>query len=374
MTLPQDVIGVDIAKGWIDTFTLSTSRHERIPTTKQALARFAKACAGALVVCEASGGYERPLTEALAKAQVDCARVNPRQAREFARATGRLAKTDRVDAEILARLGMALTPKPTPLIDADRARLADLVARRDDLVAGIGREKNRARTTSDPWIAREIARLLRVLQAHLTAIEDQIAAHIDACPALAEDQRRLTTVPGIGITLSAVLIARLPELGQIDHRRIASLAGLAPHARDFRHTSRQAPRLGRPRRSPPRPLPRRLHRQPIRSSPQGIPKPPARRRKTHQSRHHSLRAEAPDNPQCNVPRRQKPPIAQCLKDSCYSPDFNPIEMAFSKLKALLRKAAERTVEGLWAAIGRLIDVFMPDECANYFAAAGYDAD
>lgn len=232
MTLPQDVIGVDIAKGWIDTFTLSTSRHERIPTTKQALARFAKACAGALVVCEASGGYERPLTEALAKAQVDCARVNPRQAREFARATGRLAKTDRVDAEILARLGMALTPKPTPLIDADRARLADLVARRDDLVAGIGREKNRARTTSDPWIAREIARLLKVLQAHLTAIEDQIAAHIDACPVLAEDQRRLTTVPGIGLTLSAVLIARLPELGQIDHRRIASLAGLAPHARD----------------------------------------------------------------------------------------------------------------------------------------------
>ena len=77
MTLSQDVIGVDIAKGWIDTFTLSTSRHERIPTTKQALARFAKACAGALVVCEASGGYERPLTEALAKAQVDCARVNP---------------------------------------------------------------------------------------------------------------------------------------------------------------------------------------------------------------------------------------------------------------------------------------------------------
>ena len=63
-----------------------------------------------------------------------------------------------------------------------------------------------------------------------------------------------------------------------------------------------------------------------------------------------------------------------MKDSCYSPDFNPIEMAFSKLKALLRKAAERTVEGLWAAIGRLIDVFMPDECANYFAAAGYDAD
>lgn len=232
MALPQDVIGVDIAKGWIDTFTLSTLRHERIPTTKRELARFARSAKGALVVCEASGGYERPLTEALAKAAVDCARVNPRQAREFARATGRLAKTDRVDAEILARMGRAISPEPTSPVDPERAQLADLVARRDDLVASIGREKNRARTAANPWIAREIARLLRVLQAHLLAVEGQIAAHIAACASLAEDQRRLTTVPGIGLTLSAVLIARLPELGQLDHRRIASLAGLAPHACD----------------------------------------------------------------------------------------------------------------------------------------------
>lgn len=129
-------------------------------------------------------------------------------------------------------MGRALNPAPTPPVDADRARLADLVARRDDLVAGIGRERNRARTTADPWIAKEIARLLRVLQAHLAAVEGQIAARIDAAPALAEDQRRLTSVPGIGPALSAVLIARLPELGQLDHRRIASLAGLAPHACD----------------------------------------------------------------------------------------------------------------------------------------------
>lgn len=232
MTLPQDVIGVDIAKGWIDTFTLSTLKHERISTTKQALARFARAAKGALVVCEASGGYDRPLTEALAKAGTACARVNPRQAREFARATGRLAKTDRVDAEVLARMGRALSPRPTAPVDPDRARLADLVARRDDLVASVGREKNRTRTTRDPWIAREIAGLLRVLQAHLKEVDGQIAAQLDACPALAEDGRRLTTVPGIGPTLSAGLIARLPELGQLDHRRIASLAGLAPHARD----------------------------------------------------------------------------------------------------------------------------------------------
>lgn len=233
MTLPQDVIGVDIAKGWIDTFTLSSRKHERIPATKQALARFARAAEGALVVVEASGGYERPLTEALGRAQVDCARVNPRQAREFARATGRLAKTDQVDAAILARMGRALELKPVPPVDPDRAHLAGLVARRDDLVAMIRAEKNRAGTTRDTWIAREIAGLLKVLQDHLKAVEEQVAAHVETCAALAAESRRLTSVPGIGPALSAVLIARLPELGQLDHRKITSLAGLAPHACDF---------------------------------------------------------------------------------------------------------------------------------------------
>ena len=232
MTLPQDVIGVDIAKGWIDTFTLSTLKHERIPTTKQALARFAGDARGALVVCEASGGYERPLLEALAQAQVDCARVNPRQARDFARADGRLAKTDRVDAAVLARMGRAMNPKPTPPACADRARLADLVARRDDLVANIRREKNRAGTARDPWIAREIAQLLRVLQAHLKEVDAEIATQVEAHAPLAAERLRLTSVPGIGPALSAVLIARLPELGHLDHRQITSLAGLAPHACD----------------------------------------------------------------------------------------------------------------------------------------------
>lgn len=232
MTLPQDVIGVDIAKGWIDSFTLSSKKHERIPATRPALARFAGAAAGALVVVEASGGYERPLTEALARAGVPCARVNPRQAREYARATGRLAKTDRVDAEVLARMGRALELPPTPPEDLDRARLSDLVARRDDLVATIRAEKNRAGTACDPWLAREIAALLDVLQAHLKAVEDVIAALIETRDRLAAEARRLRSVPGIGPTLAAVLIARLPELGQLDHRKIASLTGLAPHASD----------------------------------------------------------------------------------------------------------------------------------------------
>lgn len=230
MTLPQDFIGVDIAKGWFDVFHLTTSKHERIVTTKQSLARFVKASKGCLVIVEASGGYERPLTEALAKAGVDYARVNPRQAREFARATGRLAKTDKVDAMVLAQMGRALQLQPTPPPDPDRVRLAGLVARRDDLVSMIGAEKNRKGTTGDGWIGKEIALLIKALQSHLVAIEGQIAILIKERAPLARISARLCSVPGIGPALSAVLIARLPELGQMEPRKITSLAGLAPHA------------------------------------------------------------------------------------------------------------------------------------------------
>jgi len=232
MTLPQDIIGVDIAKDWIDVFCFPTRERERIATTKPALARFARAARGCLVVLEASGGYERPLTEALARAGTGYARVNPRQAREYARATGRLAKTDRVDAEVLAGMGRALELKPTPPVDAERARLADLVARRDDLVAALQREKNRARQARDRWITREIARLIKVLQDHLADVEAQIETLVASRESLTEQSRRLRSVPGIGPAVSASLLARLPELGQLNRRQIASLAGLAPHACD----------------------------------------------------------------------------------------------------------------------------------------------
>jgi len=232
MTLTQNYIGVDIAKGWIDVFYASSSKHERITVTKQFLAKFARAARGCLVVLEASGGYERPLTEALTKAGVDYARVNPRNAREFARSLGKLAKTDKVDAAVLARMGRALDLAPTPPPDPDRAQLAALVARREDLVTTIGRENNRLGVAVDPWIAKEISSLVKVLKSHLESVEVQIATLIETREPLATANRRLHSVTGIGPVVAAVLLARLPELGQLDHRQLASLAGLAPHARD----------------------------------------------------------------------------------------------------------------------------------------------
>ena len=201
--MPQDHIGVDVSKDWIDVHHLSTRRHARIATTPVALTRFARSARGALVVCEASGGYERPLLAALAHASVPCVRVNPRQAREFARATGKLAKTDRVDAALLARMGQVLELAPTPPEDSARARLADLMARRDDLVTAIRREKNRAGQARDGWIGAQIAHLVEVLEDHLSAVNREVEALIRATPTLPEKARRLRSMPGMGPVATA---------------------------------------------------------------------------------------------------------------------------------------------------------------------------
>lgn len=228
----HEFIGVDVAMDWIDVHYLSSGRHERINSTKQSLAKFAKAAHDAVIVLEASGGYERPLIEALIKAEARFIRVNPRQAREFARATGKLAKTDKVDAAILARMGKALDLVPLPIPDPDRVRLADLVARREDLVAAIQAERNRLGTSRDGWIRREIQRLVAILEDHLDEVEKEIARHIAASGSLLEQARRLRTAPGIGPALVAVILARLPELGRLKAKQIAALAGLAPQACD----------------------------------------------------------------------------------------------------------------------------------------------
>jgi len=230
--MTHDIIGVDIAKDWIDSHILSDGRSRRVPCRPAALARFATEARGALVVFEASGGYERPLMEALAEAGVPFARVNPRQAREFARATGRLAKTDRVDAAMLAEMGRALRLKPSPLRAPERVRLADLMARRDDLSDMLRRETNRIKQARDAWIKKDIKTMLRVLERRLVRIEAEISAQIETHEALARAAARLRSMPGIGPILAASLVARLPELGRLDRRAIASLAGLAPHACD----------------------------------------------------------------------------------------------------------------------------------------------
>jgi transposase len=234
MTLHQNVLGVDVAKDWIDVFQAADNRSIRIETRH--LKAFARSLpADAFVVLEATGGYERPLMEALDAAEIRHTRVNPRHAREFARATGRLAKTDRVDARVLAEMGRALDLTPAAAPDPARRRLADLTARRKDIADAITAETQRLAMARDAFVRRDIGRMLGVLKARRAAIEKEIAAHVRASEALAADEARLRSAPGVGPTLAAVLLARLPELGQLDRRAIASLAGLAPHACDSGH-------------------------------------------------------------------------------------------------------------------------------------------
>jgi transposase len=232
MIMTQDIIGVDIAKDWIDIHRLSSGQSKRIASTGSALARFAAQSTGSLLVLEASGGYERPLTEVLAEAGVPFARVNPRQAREFARATGRLAKTDRVDAAMLAEMGRALRLEPSPPRAPERVRLADLMARRDDLSDMRRREANRLKQARDAWVRKDIKAVLRALERRLVLLDAEISAQIEADETLARAAARLQSMPGIGPVIAASLVAWLPELGRLDRRAIASLAGLAPHACD----------------------------------------------------------------------------------------------------------------------------------------------
>jgi transposase len=234
MILPRNVLGVDVAGDWIDVFDASNNRSIRV--TNDNLETFATGLApDAFVVLEATGGYERPLMDALEKAGLRHSRVNPRHVREFARATGHLAKTDRVDARVLAEMGSALDLRPTRPVDAGRRRLAELTARRQDIVSHITADTQRLAMAHDPFVRRDIGRLLGVLRGRRAAIEKEIARHIRSCEKLSTDAARLRTAPGVGQTIAAVLLARLPELGQLDRRAIASLAGLAPHACDSGH-------------------------------------------------------------------------------------------------------------------------------------------
>lgn len=227
------VIGVDIAKHWIDVFNPHTRQACRVKTTPKALQGFARKLPDdTLVIMEASGGYEQPLIQALIRENQAYTCVNPRQAREFARATGRLAKTDRVDARVLAEMGDALKLTPDTPVEPERAELAALTARRNDLVAERVREKNRQQQARSDYVRNDIQVVINMLTRRIDLIETKITEHIKAYENLMTDKACLMTMPGIGDNIAAQLIAHLPELGKVNRRAIAALAGLAPHACD----------------------------------------------------------------------------------------------------------------------------------------------
>ena len=201
-----------------------------------------------LIIFEATSVYDRTLRRVLSRAGHPFARINPRQAREFARATGLLAKTDQVDARMLAWFGARLEPPETHEPSPERQQLADLLQRRNQLVEMRKQEKTRLKQVDHPRAQRDIASLIEILSRRVTAFERDIKTLIKANDDLDHLARTLQTAPGIGPFNITTLLAEMPELGTLDRRAIALLAGLAPVADDSgKRKGYRKIRGGRPR-------------------------------------------------------------------------------------------------------------------------------
>jgi transposase len=183
-------------------------------------------------VLEATGGFETTVAAALASACLPLAVVNPRQIRDFARALGKLAKTDAIDAQVIALFAERIGPQARPIASPQAQKLGELVTRRRQVVEMIGMEANRKRRAADKRLVRKIERHLGFLEKDLAEIDADIDADIRASPAWRETEDLLTSVPGIGPVTARTLIAELPELGLLDRRKLAALIGVAPFNRD----------------------------------------------------------------------------------------------------------------------------------------------
>ena len=224
-------IGVDVSKDAIDVAVGSAS-VARVARTVDALQAWAVTLPRAAhVVLEATGGYEQYVVAALRGHGIAVSVVNPRQVRDFAKATGQLAKTDRIDARVLAHFGTAVQPRITVALATDVQELRALLDRRRQLVDARTAEKNRrkqAPATIIGSIDDHIEWLDQQIDVIDRAIADVVQAHVDLSEAVA----RLQTAPGIGRIVATTLLTHLPELGRLDRKRIAALAGLAPFARE----------------------------------------------------------------------------------------------------------------------------------------------
>jgi transposase len=230
MTLSHRCIGIDVSKHFLDLFDEARPACERLPNTREALAGRVGEWQGAdvFVVFEATGVYDQALAAALAAAGIRHARVNPARVRDFARAKGRLAKTDAIDAEVLAAFARSLAPPPAEAASEARKALALLAKRRDQLVAMRAQEKTRRSEAPSPDLAARITRHITFLDGEIAALEGEIRERIEADPGLSEEAGLMRSVPGVGPVAALQLIARLPELGRTGPGQLAALAGLAP--------------------------------------------------------------------------------------------------------------------------------------------------
>ena len=230
-------VGMDVAKASLDLHAPSAPSAQSRQFANNSvghrrLVRWLHAVGLAHVVCEASGGYERTAVTALQQAGLAVSVVNPRQVRDFARAQGRLAKTDRLDAQVLAQFGECLQPTATPVPSLVQRQLAELVARRQQVQQLRIAEHNRLEHITHPAVRGQLQRHLLALDRQLEQLQAWITELIQTEPALAHKVARLCAVVGVGQITAAVLLATMPELGTLNRRQAAALAGVAPFNRD----------------------------------------------------------------------------------------------------------------------------------------------
>jgi transposase len=189
-----------------------------------------KTLAAKLIALEATGGFETIVAAGLAAAGLPVVVVNPAQVRDFAKAIGKRAKTDPIDAAVIAHFAEATNPKVRPLPDEETQILADLVTRRRQIIQMIIAEKQREKR-APRRLQKSIARLLKALEAELNELDRDIDDSVRGSPAWRENEELLTSVPGVGPIISRTLLAEMPELGTLDRRQVAALAGIAPWTR-----------------------------------------------------------------------------------------------------------------------------------------------
>jgi transposase len=226
--------GIDVAQDWLDVAIHGVGQPWRVTSDEQGVQDLIRALQEqgvALVVVEATGGLEIPLAVALDVAGISVALVNPRQVRDFARSLGKLAKTDRLDAQVLAHFGAATRPVPRPLPDKQARELAALVARRRQMLQMHAAELQR-RQRALLVVRHRIDRVLAVLEQELQDLDTELRDRLRASPLWREQEDLLQSVPGVGPALTFSLLADLPELGTLSHKQIAALVGVAPLNRD----------------------------------------------------------------------------------------------------------------------------------------------
>lgn len=228
-------VGIDVSKDRLDIH-IRPSGESLVVTHDEAGLRSLigrmQSLQPALIVLEATGGLQVKAAGALAAADLSVAVVNPRQVRDFARSTGQLAKTDRLDAAAIAHFAEAVKPQPRPLADAALTALKALIARRRELVSLRVAERNRLHQEVTAWVKHDLENSIAALSRRIQAIDAEIDRDVKGSPLWLVQEDLLQSAPGVGKVVSRTLMAELPELGQLTRRKIAALVGVAPFACD----------------------------------------------------------------------------------------------------------------------------------------------